>query len=220
MNLVIVTSCLNPLQTPLSYVGTRSLYTVEDRHKHMMRTLGSIEKYIPDAYIVVLENSVDKPPEYVEAQKKVTNEYRDYSQQPELLEAANSIYKGHGETMCLLEFFNTFDGLDKVANIFKISGRYWINEKFDYKMYANEKNQFWYNKQHHVVSTRLFKIGKPNIPEFVRSLTAINRETKNGVSTEASFCNHTRDYEKLDTLGVSGYISVGDLRGNESLLSE
>jgi hypothetical protein len=211
MNLVVITSCLNPIKKNLSYTNIRSVYTVEERYIQTINTINTIKKYIPQPYIVLLECSKDIESYEVKI-KHYVNEYHNYCNNKQVLEAVNSIYKNYGEVMTLMEFFNNFKDIDKINDLYKITGRYWLNENFNLNTYINDKNNFFSVSESQVVSTRFFKVTNSQINTFIEKL---NNDIKNdviaGVSIEASIYKNI-DFKHIDVLGLSGNISVnGDL---------
>lgn len=211
MNLVIITSCLNPIKKCLSYTNIRSIYTVEERYLQTINTIKSIKKYIPQSYIVLLECSKDIGVYEMKIKDNV-NEYHNYCNNKKVVDAVNSIYKNYGEVMTLIEFFNNFKNIDKINDLYKITGRYWLNEKFNLNTYINTKNIFFSLTESQVVSTRFFKITNSQINNFIEKLNnSIKNDVITGISIEASMFKNI-DFKHINVLGLSGNISVnGDL---------
>lgn len=211
MNLVIITSCLNPIKKRLSYTNTRSIYTVEERFLQTLNTIKTIKHFIPNSYIVLLECS-ENIDTFENKFKNEVNEYYNYSNNPNVLKAVNCIYKNYGEVMTLLEFLNNCQNLNKFSNLFKITGRYWLNDNFKLSNYNYEDNIFLSIKQSKVVSTRFYKISNEYITTFKNKLSnEVKNDVMKGISIEHSFYNNL-NYKHIDLLGLSGNISVnGDL---------
>ena len=139
-DLVLVTSVINTGKLAWSYTQTRSTYSPEERYNQSLQTIDSIRKYLPGAKIVFVECS-DIPDEYtmslISKVEYFVNQYH-ISEAREV--CINSNNKGLGEatqTKFAIEYiiqnnlsFNRF---------FKISGRYFLTDKFvsdKYKMDA------------------------------------------------------------------------------------
>jgi hypothetical protein len=56
-NVVLITSKIHVSKVEYSYVNTRSIYTSEQRFKQTMKTIQSVKKYIPNCFIVLIDNS-------------------------------------------------------------------------------------------------------------------------------------------------------------------
>jgi hypothetical protein len=141
-NVVIITSKIYTTQLPFTYSSTRSIYTPEQRFSQTLDTIASIRNNIPDAVIVLFDNSIFPKEQYVMLDKSVdyflnvtdnsvVNEYTN-----------NSKHKIYGEIVQTRELLNYLDkNLShrmEIQNVFKISGRYIINNNFCYNKYNND----------------------------------------------------------------------------------
>jgi len=206
MNLVLITSLLNPINKELSYCSTRSIYTTDERFKQTIRSIESIKKYIPNCYIILLECSINIK-QYELMLKEHVNEYFNYCENQDIISAVNSKYKGYGESTVLLNYFLEYNPIHQFNNIFKLSGRYMLNESFDYNLFKNNENIFKSVNSANVVSTRLFKINIQYLKEFIDILRKTIEYTKNGISIEHIFYKLIK-FKHVNVLGVCGYISV------------
>lgn len=153
--------------TPYNY-SMRSSYTPTERTLQTIKTIESIRKYCPQAQIILCEGGstsslqiarlVDK---YIYAGKYHCVRYA---------VAGNS--KAYGEamlTLCALPFISNYD------YIWKISGRYFLNDKFDINKYVTGtgKNRITgkdiYGDKTQI-STRLLGIPKSCIGLFVKAI--------------------------------------------------
>jgi len=141
-NIVMITSKIYTTTKPFSYSDTRSIYTPEERFQQTLNTIQTIKETIPDVIIVLFDNSkftdvqystLDKAVHYFlnVTNNKIVNEYTN-----------NSRYKIYGEIVQTLELLVFIEKTLKykvgIRNVFKISGRYLINEDFDYNKYNND----------------------------------------------------------------------------------
>ena len=212
MNLVIITSLLNPIDKPLSYTNIRTIYSVEERYEQTLITIQSVKEQIPNSHIVLLECSQNIEC-YESKLEKVVDEYYNFKQDVDILTAVNSPYKGRGEVCVMLGYLKSAN-LTNVKSLIKLSGRYYLNNKFNFTIFENSSNIFKKVEDHSVVSTRLYKIEASYIEEFIHILERAIPYLNSGESVEHVFyklmeSNHT------DILGVSGNIAV-----NGSLIDE
>jgi hypothetical protein len=104
----------------------------------------------------------------------------------------------------------------KFDNLFKISGRYWLKDNFDYEKYNNDKIciKICDSKQ---IATFIYKINYNNIKTLLKYLESMTTQNsfKMCVSYEEimkTFIDNRDDIENINILGVSGYISVDGFR--------
>jgi len=143
-NIVLVTSKIIVSEKRFSYVKKRSFYNKQERMVQTINTINSVRKYIPDAHIVLLDNSNFNYCEYtlieqlVDTFINITNN--------NILNYFTDVfeYKAFGEISQTLQFFDFFlkEDYTKINNFFKITGRYEINDEFDYTQYNNNLNVF------------------------------------------------------------------------------
>ena len=143
-NIVFITSKIIVSENKFSYVKKRSCYKKEERMSQTINTINSVRKYIPDTHIVLLDNSNFNYYEYSIIEKLVdtfinitNNNVLNYF--TDVFE-----YKAFGEISQSLQFFDLFlkEDYTKCKNFFKITGRYEINDEFNYKQYDNDLNIF------------------------------------------------------------------------------
>ena len=143
-NIVFITSKLVVSDRAFSYVKKRSLYSRQERMTQTLKTINSVRQFIPDSYIVLLDNSILNTFEKNVFEKltdtfinitdnNIVNFYTDVFE-----------YKAFGEITQILQFFELFFQTDYTGfkNFFKITGRYEINADFDYTQYDNNLNIF------------------------------------------------------------------------------
>ena len=130
--------------TSFSYVKKRSIYSRQERMTQTINTIKSIRKYIPDAHIVLLDNSVFNILEH-NILEQLTDTFINITDNNVLNYFTDVFqYKAFGEISQQLQFFELFLKKDysKTKNFFKITGRYELNEEFDYNQYDNNLNIF------------------------------------------------------------------------------
>jgi len=217
MNIILITSIINTNSTPLSYTKTRSVYTKEERFTQTKNTIESLQK-IPDRKIFVIECSqlTDEEREYFTKNCDIFINLYDLNNR-NIINNINSPSKSLGEgtmTICALQYL--FVNKIEFGNFFKISGRYWLNDNFEYKIYDNDKIIAQYKKD--FGSTALYKL-----PYSVCKLWLdhLNNSANRFLKCEgyeqifASFLESIENNELLKSLlvncnpmGLSGYVSV------------
>lgn len=125
-NCFIVTSCIYPCEKPLSYTNTRTIYNPEERNIQTQNTIKSIREKCPNAKIVLVDNGIKAPDQFEGGVDQI------YLGNKILFrKAADSPNKSLGESLMLLYCMNYLKKTkEKFDYIFKISGRYWLNEHF------------------------------------------------------------------------------------------
>jgi hypothetical protein len=205
-NLVLITSKIIVSENPLIYTDKRSSYTREERFAQTIQTIKSIRQYIPNSYIVIFDNSELNKTEIIQLKNivdklinitfdELLNNYTD-----------NSPYKGYGELMQQVTFYNEFlkfVDTSKINHFFKISGRYLINEEFDFKNYDNNENIFKKNEQitnRNYYYTSFYKIDKNYLHKYFNNLFKIIIDSEHDdewKKRQELHCNKCFDLEVL-----------------------
>ncbi len=201
--LFIITSVIHFTNKPLSYSNVRSVFTSEQRIEQTLKTIHSIKKYVPNAQIILIEaGDVDVPlfEKHVDIYKFLGSKFLVRS-------AVKSKFKGLGEAVILLSLNKLLQKLD-YDYLFKISGRYFLNENFSLNYY-HEKFYFLRSLDKKSVSTRLYWFPKTFLNLYMRTIFLTIPFLILGKSIE--FCllllfPNTKIH-LVDTLGVSGYIA-------------
>ena len=140
-NFVMISSLIKITNAPLSYHPIRSVYTHQERFDQTLKTIQSIRNNIPNCFICLIDCSFFTQEEDEILNKAcdfVINLYDDldmrkilrYSKSKSLCEAL--------QTLHIIQFIRDNDISFK--NFFKITGRYELNEEFDYDLYNNNMN--------------------------------------------------------------------------------
>jgi hypothetical protein len=209
MNLVIITSVLDPPNNiPFSYTNIRSVYSVEERYYQTLETIKSIVEKIPNFFIVILECS-DPSNDYVKKLQLNENVYKffNYYEDENVKKHVYGKFKGMGEASLLKTFLDNNDTRN-FENIFKISGRYKLNDFFNYKIFDNNENVFKISCE--TVVTCLFKISQNNIEEFKKLLNKSLEILSNGESIEKVFLDLLKNnFKNVNSkIGIIGYCAV------------
>lgn len=131
-NLVLITSIVHISTNPLSYSNTRSVFTPEERFTQIQKTIQSVREKIPHSVIFLIECS-----NITLEQEQYFRSHCDYFfnvvNEPDMVHGTTSFSKSLGEgilTIWSLEYIMK-NGIE-FDQLFKISGRYWLNDRFDY----------------------------------------------------------------------------------------
>lgn len=199
-NLFIISSVINISNKPLSYTRTRSVYSPEQRFQQTIGTIKSIREKMDDVDILFLESSnIDK--RYEDEIKNLVDYY--YLVYDNIKEQIDGIYKASGEATQIYEGIKIID-INNYKNVFKISGRYRLSDRFDYNEYDNESNVFFETDDQLKLATVFYKIYDKNLYIDVlhkcsSSKGMLEMEFKNG------FVNN---FKKIEILGVEGNVSI------------
>ncbi len=178
----IITSVINCGTNPWSYIGTRSLFSTEDRFKQTLETISSIRKYAPsNSKILLIEGSTISEI-YKEQIKQVVDIFYDVSQLDETkTNCLISNAKALGDSYLLFKAIEYIkENISNCKNIFKISGRYKLNENFNRKNISDTLPTFAGSINVHNYITWLFSVPYSLINEFSIHLQyTINTAKKN-----------------------------------------
>ena len=122
-------------------------YSIEERIEQTRETIKSIETYAPDSSMVIIdcgERSVDKDLFGCEVIDYTTHQEIKYHLQEYLCNnrdiEPDIIIKSMLEIMMFEDYLKTHS-VDSYDRVFKISGRYKLNSKFDYSKHLEAKNK-------------------------------------------------------------------------------
>lgn len=141
-NLVLITSVINTPNTPLSYSKVRSVYTREERFNQTKKTITSIKQNIPNRKIILVEctSFTEEEDDYFRNEcDYVLNLWEDKSLHHKIFGSSKSLGEG---TMTISALEYIFENDLQFDNLYKICGRYWLNDDFNYDLYNSSKDVF------------------------------------------------------------------------------
>lgn len=215
-NLALITSIVCTPTLPLSYTKIRSVFTHDQRFEQTKKTIKTIKDKIPNVKIIMVECSI-----LTETQKDYFYENVDYF--INLIDdndARQNIYsksKSLGEgtmTMTAINYMKKYN--IEYDNLFKITGRYWLSESYNYENFNNNDIVVNYiNGNCDNVCTSLYKLNKTNIDDFHAFLIENVKMMCECVGYEVLFAKfikkqQTSKVTNLKKIGVNGYISVSN----------
>lgn len=208
-NLVVITSVINCVNTPLSYYHIRSIFNTESRYEQTLISINSLKK-IPNVEIMLCECS-ELPLHYEEQLKGKVNYYFNFYNDENIRCHVTGPLKGMGETHIMLKAIEKIDELNlSFKNMFKLSGRYFLNENFNFQQFNNDKNIFsiWDNSPI-AYCTIFYKINNTDLALFKSALSNSINDLLLRASIELCIYNYFKsNIELVSKLNVSGKIST------------
>ena len=219
-NIVFITSKIHVSNVEFSYINKRSIYTPEQRFKQTLNTIQTVKKYIPNCFIILIDNSTFKNIDRDILQKNVDyfinpydndflNYYTDLCKYKCLGELAQHIFAYY-------YFFKHID-LNSCKYFFKISGRYQLNEYFNYENFDNDKIIFKKNqkiKDRMYFYTCFYKMTNQFLPTYFNQLIDIylKKEKYFNKDMEVIFAEKFNQYISLiDELGITQLFSCWNI---------
>lgn len=211
MNLVLIPSIIKVPQTPLSYNNTRSVFSREERYAQTKRTLETVREKIPNCRILLVECSPFTPEEKDYFERSCDYIINLYDNEHEK-NAIFSISKSWGEGTMTMSAFRYIQEKGIVYDrLFKISGRYWLDDFFVYK--ENEISTIAYIQENSDnVSTALYILNREHFEKWNAYLLESNERFYRCDGYEEIFASFMKtlpetNYIVLPRIGVSGYIA-------------
>lgn len=213
INLFLITSVINITNNPLSYCETRSIYNHETRFQQTLNTISSIKSHDPNAIIALIEGSILNEQQKLILMKEI-NYLIDLSVYPCVKHDVDSQYKALGECSLLINGIRWLQEMCpnlKYDNIFKISGRYFLNNEFNLQEFNNTYNVLSVHGDRY--ATTLYKIHYSNIETFIKCLhNVIYNHLHKGMEL-GLFIEYPPQHQHnlvINKVGVSGLIAVWD----------
>lgn len=211
-NIIIITSVLNCSNKELSYYPKRTVFTLKERYKHSINSIESIKKYLKNTEILYCECS--DLSEHIDIEKDMISKvdyYFNFNDNLNVKNAVDSKLKGLGEAHLLLEAIEKIINLKKkYKNIFKLSGRYFLNNSFNFDLFNNDKNIFtnWDNSNLSYC-TIFYKINMNDIYFFKYALLNSLEDLNDEKSIEyCIYKNFNKNIYVVNKVNISGYLST------------
>ena len=206
---VLITSVINTPNTPLSYTNTRSVFSRQDRFEQTKKTIKSVREKLSNSKIIIVECS-----DFNEEENNYFKENCDYIlnlwNKKELHNYIFGPSKSLGEGTMTIEALKYIEELNlEYQYLYKISGRYWLNENF--KIENIQNNIFKrINKNENNVFTALYKIDKKTVEKLVFFLINNIENMKKCIGYEVLMSHFVKNIDKtmVDIIGLSGFVTV------------
>lgn len=201
--------------SPLNYHQTRSVFTPKEREVQTQKTIKSIKSAIPNAKIVMVESGLREG-----IDQEIINlidEYIYTGDMKMVRRACDGQKKGLGEATSL------YYGLKRVDSsgykyIFKISGRYFLNDNFSLDNYDfNSDFSFRFYDNPKQVSTRLYGFKGDRFAEWLKILRSSFPALYMNKSIEEILYIKTKSLHcsRVAKLGISGLVGPNGDKINE-----
>jgi hypothetical protein len=215
-SITLITSVINTPNKPLSYTKNRSIYNKNERFEQTKNTISSVRSKIPNTRIFLIECSPLDENKREFFKKNVDYFLNIYETNDEkIIQNVYSQSKSLGEgTLTIYALKYLIENNIQFDNLFKISGRYWLNDKFVFNNFDNNKNVIKkINNDTNNLITSLYKINKNYISLWLEFLFNSMNEMFNCIGAEvlfAKFINTIDNNDKifLEKIGISGNIAV------------
>jgi hypothetical protein len=219
-NIVFISSKIYTSTIGFNYVNTRSIYSSKERFHQTIDTIQSVRQYIPNSYIILFDNSKFNDYEY-NLLKCSTNIFINTLNDGTLNEYTNvkqsKFYGELAQTVKTIRYIRNHLVALNIQNFFKISGRYLVNETFDYTKYDNDNNIFKRNiyvLDRKYFYTSFYKIGKSYLETFFDKIESLymksignkfydNKEWEVMLPELLQF-----EFKTIDCLGITENIAV------------
>lgn len=212
-NIVLITSVINTPNRPLSYTKIRSVFLRNERFEQTKETIYSIQKYLPDSKIIMVEcsNLTEEENDFFNKHCKLLNLWN----KPEVHSSIFGVSKSLGEgTLMIHALKYLFENKVNFDSLYKLSGRYTINGNF--KNDVTENNIFKpINRDISNVSTVLYKIDYNNaklLLQFLENNVSLMERCIGYENLIAMFVKKLPNKNYVDTIGASGVIAVDTLK--------
>jgi hypothetical protein len=219
-NVVFITSKIYTSKKPFTYSSERSIYTPQERLLQTIDTINSIRKKIHNSFIILYDNSILNNEEYYSIVDRVDcfiNHHNDEIINNFTDNSAHKLFGEIAQTYKILEYLKQYHKNMNIKNLFKITGRYTINENFDYNTLNNINNIIF--KRNTDVEDRLYyftcfyKINRNKIKLFEDVIFELFEDINNGYyeyeEWEVLLPNLLfGEFETVDSLGITQRIAV------------
>jgi hypothetical protein len=213
-NITLITSVIHTPDVALSYSATRSVYTSQERFEQTKKTISTIREKIPENKIILVECSrlTDKETAYLKSKTDIFLNIMDTNDNT-LINRMFTPSKSMGEgtmTTYALEYLCKKN--IEFRNLFKVTGRYWLNDNFVYSNYENDIPlvRCIENSKSNIV-TSLYKLPYKYIHDFHVFLKNTEEDFHKCVGYEMVFAKFIQTIDNviyIENLGCSGNVSV------------
>jgi hypothetical protein len=213
-NICIITSVIDTPNKPLSYTRTRSIYNIDERFEQTKKTIFTVKEKIPNVKIILIECSNINNTIYESYFEQICDFYINLFDNEIVRNNIFGISKSLGEgTMTIEAIKYIFNSNIEFDNLFKISGRYELTEKFQYCNFSNGHNIFKkINNDTYNIFTALYKINSETSQILYDFLVNNTSSMHNCVGYEilfGLFLKHIqyKNVSFVDTIGLHGLVA-------------
>jgi hypothetical protein len=215
-SITLITSVIDPPNTPLSYTNCRSVFNKEERFEQTKKTISSVLEKMPNTKIFLIECSKLSDEERKYFQEHVDYFYNIYdSGNKSLIDRMFTTSKSMGEgTMTTLALQFLFQNNIEFDSLFKISGRYWLNDSFNYEIYNNLLPCVHkINNDDNNAFTCFYKIPREIASKWLEYLLNSESDFVQCVGFEVMFAKFLKTINQEikiieNKIGINGYVTV------------
>lgn len=205
-NVVIITSVIHTVNKPFTYSKTRSVFSVEERIEQTKKTIESLREKMPGVKIYLFEQGASDIKE-TEIYNMV-DEYKYIGKFFLVKLATESPFKGLGEVVGLLT--TTLYLPKNFLGVFKISGRYFLNDNFN--LLDWQEGNFISRKFKNIkcISTRLYFVSRKffNYWRMILILSIPLLLLNRSIENILYYFIPKKYFKDLNALGLSGVIGI------------
>ena len=214
-NIILITSVIDCPQR-------RNLYTREERFEQTKKTIDTVRMKIPNSFIVLIDITQFTEEEYNYFSSSCNYIINCSNNNEAIYSILTHENKSFGERYYLLESIKVikhlFEIYPGIRNIYKISGRYFLDENFVYSSYNNDKcvvklvdPKLWAN----ACTSCLFKVPIDEIDNLYNQLYNNREQFMQGLCMEYFMYAYIMSIDKskyidICTMGISGMVCVGE----------
>jgi len=213
-NLILVTSIINIPNLPFSYSAIRSIFNRNERFEQTKNTIKTIKNKIPESKIMLIECSDlnNEENEYIKNNVEYfLNLYGNENYEKYIF----GLSKSMGENTLILQAFEYLK-LNNIIyeNFYKMSGRYWLTDNFNYENFNNDKICYTHSSCGiYDPFTSFYKLNKKHIDSYIEFIKNNEHLLMNCICAEIFFGQYLKmmdENEKNNILfsGVAGNIAV------------
>jgi hypothetical protein len=140
MTTILITSVIHPVEFPLNYNNKRSVFTPKERLSQTIETINSAKKHFPESRVVLADCSLDNGHiKNQELQNTMSSKdiILDLSNDSSVSKWVHSSNKNMGECSIIN---STLSKLNLEGEIYKLSGRYTLEDSFNSNIFDKNKN--------------------------------------------------------------------------------
>lgn len=212
MILVLITSVINPGTNKYSYSHTRSKFSMEQRFAQTKNTINTVNSKINSRKIIFIETS-DIPTEYETFIKDNVDIYINLYNNPAMIAKTSNSSKSLGEgsqTIYGLQYI--IDNDLEYSHLIKISGRYYLSDKFTLDKYINDNIVVKpINHDKNNILTALYKLPRKYVTHLLTFLKQNINQMEKCIGYEilfARFISQFSDVNFIDIVGLQGRVAV------------
>ena len=188
-----------------STIHAKSAYSPQERFDQTLKTIESCRKQIPDCKVVLVEMSKICT-EWILTLSELCDQLILCGEDSEF-QMCNQLGKSMGETTLTKLFFQNIS--DDTEMVYKISGRYWMTEKFNPTDMVRDKFNFLPSDR--CVHTTFYSVGKPHfkkLPDILASIQHFVIHPANDIEHGYWVFLNQDDINFVKKLNCQGYWSV------------